>query len=51
MIKLRKWATLMIIAPLSANSLAKIANGFCDNLLVNNNNYFFYKLKKKIRHQ
>jgi len=27
------WADLMLIAPLSANTLAKIANGLCDNLL------------------
>ena len=27
------WADLMIIAPASANTLAKLANGLCDNLL------------------
>ncbi|TIB74501.1 flavo protein [Wallemia mellicola] len=32
-IELRKWADLIVIAPLSANSLAKISNGLCDNLL------------------
>ncbi|KAK7009357.1 phosphopantothenoylcysteine decarboxylase [Biomphalaria glabrata] len=32
-IELRKWADVMIIAPLDANTLAKIANGLCDNLL------------------
>lgn len=32
-IELRRWADLMIIAPLSANSLAKMAAGLCDNLL------------------
>ncbi|MEK9186111.1 MAG: flavoprotein [Patescibacteria group bacterium] len=32
-IQLRDWADLFLIAPLSANSLAKIANGFADNLL------------------
>lgn len=32
-IQLTKWAHLFIIAPLSANTLAKIANGICDNLL------------------
>lgn len=28
------WADLMIIAPASANTLAKMANGICDNLLL-----------------
>lgn len=32
-IELRKWADVMVIAPLSANSLAKIHYGLCDNLL------------------
>ena len=32
-IELRKWADLMVIAPLSANTLAKISHGICDNLL------------------
>ena len=32
-IELRKWADLCLISPLSANSLAKLANGMCDNLL------------------
>jgi phosphopantothenoylcysteine decarboxylase len=32
-IELRKWADIFLIAPLSANTLAKIANGLCDNLL------------------
>lgn len=32
-IELRKWADVMVIAPLSANSLAKLANGMSDNLL------------------
>lgn len=32
-IELRKWADSALIAPLDANSLAKIANGLCDNLM------------------
>ncbi len=32
-IELRKWADLFLIAPLTANSLAKISYGFADNLL------------------
>ncbi|KAK9458310.1 flavoprotein [Dipodascopsis uninucleata] len=32
-IELRRWAHLLLVAPLSANTLAKIANGLCDNLL------------------
>ncbi|XP_047335129.1 phosphopantothenoylcysteine decarboxylase-like [Impatiens glandulifera] len=32
-IELRRWADILIIAPLSANTLAKIAGGLCDNLL------------------
>ncbi|XP_038124643.1 phosphopantothenoylcysteine decarboxylase [Cyprinodon tularosa] len=32
-IELRRWADLLIIAPLDANTLGKIANGICDNLL------------------
>jgi phosphopantothenoylcysteine decarboxylase len=32
-IELRKKADLFLIAPLSANSLAKISSGICDNLL------------------
>ena len=27
------WADLMLIAPVTANTMAKMANGFCDNLL------------------
>ncbi|VDD76436.1 unnamed protein product [Mesocestoides corti] len=32
-IKLKNWAQIFLIAPLSANTLAKIAGGLCDNLL------------------
>lgn len=32
-IELRKWADLCVIAPLDANTMAKIATGICDNLL------------------
>ncbi|PHH52182.1 Coenzyme A biosynthesis protein 3 [Ceratocystis fimbriata CBS 114723] len=32
-IELRRWAHLMLIAPLSLNTLAKLANGLSDNLL------------------
>ncbi|KAF7237777.1 Phosphopantothenoylcysteine decarboxylase [Varanus komodoensis] len=32
-IDLRRWADLMLVAPLDANTLAKIASGLCDNLL------------------
>jgi phosphopantothenoylcysteine decarboxylase len=34
-IELRRWAHILVIAPLSANSLAKIANGLSDGLLMN----------------
>jgi phosphopantothenoylcysteine decarboxylase/phosphopantothenate--cysteine ligase len=33
-VMLGRWADLMLIAPLSCNTLAKMANGFCDNLLM-----------------
>ena len=32
-IELRRWADCLVIAPLSANTLAKVAQGLCDNLL------------------
>ncbi|KAG7473363.1 hypothetical protein MATL_G00095060 [Megalops atlanticus] len=32
-IELRRWADLLLIAPLDANTLGKIASGICDNLL------------------
>ena len=32
-IELRRWADVLVVAPLSANTLAKVACGLCDNLL------------------
>ena len=33
-VMLGRWADVMLIAPLSCNTLAKMANGQCDNLLL-----------------
>lgn len=33
-IELGKWADLMLVAPLDANTLAKMATGICDNLVL-----------------
>ena len=33
-IELRRWADIVLVAPCSANTLSKIANGICDNLAV-----------------
>ena len=33
-IDLRNWADIMVVAPLDANTLAKLANGLSDNFLV-----------------
>lgn len=33
-VMLGRWADVMIIAPLSCNTMAKMANGICDNLLM-----------------
>ncbi|KAJ3310959.1 hypothetical protein HDV04_004476 [Boothiomyces sp. JEL0838] len=32
-IDLRNWADVFLIAPMDANTIAKVANGLCDNLL------------------
>ncbi|CAI4609715.1 CEI_1a_G0033790.mRNA.1.CDS.1 [Saccharomyces cerevisiae] len=32
-IELRRWADILVVAPLTANTLSKIALGLCDNLL------------------
>lgn len=32
-IKLAKWCDVCLLAPLTANTLSKIANGICDNLI------------------
>ncbi|KAF2431829.1 flavo protein [Tothia fuscella] len=33
-IEMRRWANIMVVAPLSANTMAKMAAGLCDNLLL-----------------
>lgn len=33
-VMLGRWADLMLVAPLSCNTLAKMSNGFCDNMLL-----------------
>ncbi len=33
-VALGRWADIMLLAPLSCNTLAKMANGICDNLLL-----------------
>ncbi|XP_069480632.1 phosphopantothenoylcysteine decarboxylase isoform X4 [Ambystoma mexicanum] len=32
-IELRRWADVMVVAPLDANTMAKLSTGICDNLL------------------
>lgn len=32
-IEMRRWADAVIVAPMDANTLAKLVHGFCDNLL------------------
>ncbi|HEX6430280.1 MAG TPA: bifunctional phosphopantothenoylcysteine decarboxylase/phosphopantothenate--cysteine ligase CoaBC, partial [Niastella sp.] len=33
-VMLGRWADIMVVAPLSCNTLAKMANGLCDNMLL-----------------
>ncbi|HLX93683.1 MAG TPA: flavoprotein, partial [Puia sp.] len=33
-VELGRWADLMVVAPLSCNTLARMAGGLCDNLLL-----------------
>src|ERR1044071_5730433 len=33
-VMLGRWADVMVVAPLSCNTLAKMANGLCDNMLL-----------------
>ncbi|EGC36191.1 hypothetical protein DICPUDRAFT_54757 [Dictyostelium purpureum] len=47
-IDLRKWADSILIAPCSANTLGKISNGLCDNLLTSLIRAWDYKNKKLI---
>lgn len=49
-IELRNWAHVFVVAPLDANTLAKISTGICDNLLtcvarVSTQEKFMFKLK------
>lgn len=32
-VQLRRWADIVLVCPCSANTLAKLASGLCDNLL------------------
>lgn len=47
-IGLRDWADCLLIAPCSANTLAKIANGYCDNLLTSVVRAWDFSLKKEL---
>ncbi|EMS23623.1 hypothetical protein NBRC10512_000531 [Rhodotorula toruloides] len=38
-IELRRWADVVLVAPCSANTLAKITSGICDNILVRHELY------------
>jgi len=46
-IQLREWADVFLVAPLSANSLASVANGICNNLLTCVFRAWDYKDEKK----
>ncbi|RKF71386.1 putative phosphopantothenoylcysteine decarboxylase [Golovinomyces cichoracearum] len=47
-IELRRWSDMMVIAPLSANTLAKIVNGLADNLLTSVVRAWDIEARKKI---
>jgi phosphopantothenoylcysteine synthetase/decarboxylase len=47
-IQLRDWADCLLIAPCSANTLAKISNGICDNLLTSIVRAWDFSLKKQL---
>uniref|UniRef100_UPI00358DE3A1 phosphopantothenoylcysteine decarboxylase-like n=1 Tax=Myxine glutinosa TaxID=7769 RepID=UPI00358DE3A1 len=50
-IELRQWADLLLIAPLDANTLRKLAMGLCDNLLSNlKEECFFVLMSSTIPH-
>ena len=34
-IELRRWADILVVCPMTANTLSKITLGICDNLLTN----------------
>jgi len=44
-VELREWADLLLFAPLSANTMAKLANGLCDNLVTSVARAWNYKDK------
>lgn len=43
-VELAEWCDLFLIAPLTANTLAKMANGICDNLLLST----YFSMKGKV---
>lgn len=38
-LQLRRWADIVLVAPCSANTLAKITHGICDNILVSGSDF------------